>query len=223
MTPTLPPASQAAAPRAARADHSPAAAAPARGSWDSCGPAPAAALPRRRLLAAAGLLGATTLLPGCAGPQVTDYAAERPLLDLRRYFDGRVTAHGVFTDRSGKVVRRFVVTMDCRWDGDVGTLDETFAYSDGKRDKRIWRLVRHEGGRYTGTAADVVGTAEGQVSGNAFNWRYTLALPVDGRVIHVQFDDWMFLVDERVMLNRAVMSKFGVRLGEVLLSFTKAS
>ena len=37
----------------------------------------------------------------------------------------------------------------------------------------------------------------------------------------VQFDDWMFLMDDRVMLNRATMSKFGVRLGEVLLSFSK--
>jgi hypothetical protein len=37
----------------------------------------------------------------------------------------------------------------------------------------------------------------------------------------VQFDDWMFLIDDKVMLNRAVMSKFGVRLGEVTLSFTK--
>ena len=34
-------------------------------------------------------------------------------------------------------------------------------------------------------------------------------------------DDWMYLIDDRVMLNRATMSKFGVRLGEVFLSFTK--
>jgi hypothetical protein len=60
-----------------------------------------------------------------------------------------------------------------------------------------------------------VGTAAGQTSGNALNWRYTMALPVDGRTWHVDFDDWMYLVDERVMLNRATMSKFGVRLGEV--------
>ena len=176
---------------------------------------------RRRWLAAGGALLAGTLLAGCAGPQVSDYAAEKPVLDLRQYFNGRVTAHGIFTNRSGKVVRRFIVTMDCRWEGDVGTLDETFFYSDGERGKRIWRLVRHADGRYTGTAADVIGTAEGQAAGNAFNWRYTLALPVDGRVIEVQFDDWMYLMDQRVMLNRAVMSKFGVRLGEVTLSFTK--
>ena len=76
-------------------------------------------------------------------------------------------------------------------------------------------------GRWSGTASDVVGEARGVSSGNALNWRYTLALDVDGTVWHVDFDDWMYLVDERTMLNRATMSKFGVRLGEVLLSFTK--
>ena len=60
-----------------------------------------------------------------------------------------------------------------------------------------------------------------EAAANALNWRYTLALPVDGRVWHVQFDDWMFLVDDKVMLNRAVMSKFGLRLGEVTLVFRK--
>jgi NAD(P)-dependent dehydrogenase (short-subunit alcohol dehydrogenase family) len=44
---------------------------------------------------------------------------------------------------------------------------------------------------------------------------------VDGKVYEVQFDDWMYLMDERVMLNKAVMSKFGIRLGEVTLSFYK--
>ena len=66
-----------------------------------------------------------------------------------------------------------------------------------------------------------MGVAEGRSTGNALNWRYTLNLPVDGKVYEVQFDDWMVLMDERVMLNKAVMSKFGIRLGEVTLSFTK--
>jgi len=102
-----------------------------------------------------------------------------------------------------------------------GVLDEQFTYSDGTREQRIWRL-RHLGqGRYSGQAGDVVGTAQGQTRGNAFQWGYTLALPVDGRVWEVQFDDWMYLMDERVMLNKARMSKWGFHLGEVTLSFTK--
>jgi hypothetical protein len=161
-------------------------------------------------------------LAGCASaPTPADYAAEKPLLDLKQYFNGELTAHGVFTDRSGKVVRRFVVQMTCSWQGPQGTLDERFTYSDGKTERRVWRLTDQGNGRYTGRADDVVGVANGQAAGNAFNWRYTLSLPVDGKTYEVQFDDWMYLVDERVMLNKAAMSKFGIGLGEVTLSFTK--
>jgi len=111
--------------------------------------------------------------------------------------------------------------MQCSWQGDEGVLDEAFTYSDGTRERRVWRLARHANGRYTGRADDVVGEAQGQESGNSFYWTYTLALPVDGRVWEVQFDDWMYLVDEQVMLNRARMSKFGIHLGDVTLSFRK--
>ena len=165
---------------------------------------------------------AAFLALGCASaPVPTDYAAEKPVLALEKYFNGELVAHGIFTDRGGKVVRRFTVLMKCSWSGDDGVLDEDFTYSDGKKERRVWRLKKLPDGRYTGTADDVVGTAQGQASGNAFQWTYTLRLPVDGSVYEVQFDDWMYLVDERVMLNKAVMSKFGIRLGEVTLAFTK--
>jgi hypothetical protein len=61
----------------------------------------------------------------------------------------------------------------------------------------------------------------GEAAGNALRWRYVLALPIDGRVWHVDFDDWMFLIDDRVMLNRSEMKKFGLHLGQVTLSFTR--
>ena len=164
---------------------------------------------------------ALLVLSACASPKPSDYADEKPALDLQQYFNGDITAHGIFTDRSGKVVRRFTVLMKCRWEGNIGVLDEAFSYSDGKKDRRVWTLTKHADGRYSGTAGDVVGEAQGQAAGNAFQWNYTLKLPVDGSVVEVQFDDWMYLVDERVMLNKAVMSKFGFRLGEVTLSFYK--
>jgi hypothetical protein len=174
----------------------------------------------RRMLLLAG--AGTLALTGCAGaPSAAVYAAERPLLDLKRYFDGELIAHGIFSDRSGQVVRRFVVRLSGRWNGGQGELDERFTYSDGRTERRVWRLTELGDGRWEGRADDVVGVAQGTAAGNALHWRYTLALPVDGRVWHVQFDDWMLLVDDRVMLNKAVMSKFGVRLGEVTLSFAK--
>jgi hypothetical protein len=66
-----------------------------------------------------------------------------------------------------------------------------------------------------------VGTAIGTVAGNALRWQYVLALPVDGKVYNVNFDDWMFLMDDKVMMNRSYMSKWGFNLGEVTLSFMK--
>ena len=60
---------------------------------------------QRRLLLAAGIASVATL-SGCAGPQVSQYASEKPLLDLRTYFNGTLDAYGVFTDRSGAVVER---------------------------------------------------------------------------------------------------------------------
>ena len=172
---------------------------------------------RRWFIAAAAAL----LLSACAAPTVTDYAAEKPVLDLKTYFNGPLVAHGIFSDRSGKVVRRFTVQMTGTWNGRQGVLDERFTYSDGKTERRVWTLTDEGNGRWTGRAGDVVGVAEGRVAGNALNWRYTLRLPVDGSIYEVQFDVWLFLVDERVMLNKAAMSKFGIFLGEVTLSFQK--
>lgn len=161
-------------------------------------------------------------LAGC-GTTMTpaDYAGEQPVLDLKNYFNGTVDAWGIFQDRSGKVVKRFTVVMRCHWDGDTGTLDEDFTYSDGTTQKRVWTLKKIGENRYIGTADDVIGEANGTTGGNALNWKYVLALPVDGKVYHVNFDDWMYQMDDNVMLNRAVMSKFGIRLGEVTLSFRK--
>jgi hypothetical protein len=172
---------------------------------------------KKVILAAAAL----ALLTACSAPSPELYANEQPSLDLKAYFNGPMTAHGMFQDRSGKVVKRFVVTMRASWNGDTGILDEHFRYSDGTTQQRTWTIRAAGQGRYTATAADVVGPATGRVAGNALQWNYVLALPVDGRVVNVTMDDWMFLIDDKVLLNRTRMSKFGVHLGDVILSITK--
>jgi len=160
-------------------------------------------------------------LTGCASPGPETYRAEKPVLDLRTYFTGTVDAWGYFQDRGGKLVKRFTVEIVCDWNGDIGTLDERFTYSDGTTDRRVWTITRVSEHAYTGTAADVLGQATGEAYGNALRWRYVMKLPVGDKVYEVNFDDWMYLMDEHVMLNRSVMSKFGVRLGEVVLSFRR--
>ena len=177
---------------------------------------------RRSMLktASAAAMGGA-VLTGCSTPDVTAYSGQTPAFDLRSYFNGNVQARGMFRDRAGKIVRRFVVVLQCEWRGDQGVLDESFTYDDGEKQRRIWRLTDLGQNRYLGLADDVVGQAHGQGSGNAFRWQYTLRLPVDGTTYDVELDDWMVLIDERTVINVATMSKFSVRLGEVTLAFTK--
>lgn len=162
------------------------------------------------------------LLMGCSSTQVQDYNNEKPTLVLEDYLNGNLVAHGFFQDRSGKVVKRFKVLMKATWNGNTGTLDEDFQYSDGTKSKRIWTLKKHPDGKYTGTAGDVIGEATGEAAGNAFRWKYTLDLPVENTTYHVQFDDWMYLMNDGIMLNKSKMSKFGFDLGEVTLVFFKS-
>jgi hypothetical protein len=173
-----------------------------------------------RSLLAAFVLAVLAVLAGCASVDVATYRNEKPTLDRAQYFNGTVDGWGMFQDRSGQVVKRFCVRIDATWTGNTGTLDEQFEFSDGTRQNRVWKLVK-DGDLYTGTAADVVGTARGQAQGNALRWNYVLALPVDGRTWHVDMDDWMYLIDDKTMLNRTAMSKFGVEVGQVTLAFRK--
>ena len=168
------------------------------------------------------LIAAVSLfaLPGCAGPGVEIYRAEKPQLDLKRYFNGTVDGWGMVQDRSGRVLRRFHVVIVATWDGDKGVLDERFDWSDGKKESRVWTIVK-SGDRYSGSAGDVVGTATGEAAGHALRWAYVLRLAPDQGGHEVDMDDWMYLVDDETLLNRSTINKFGIRFGDITISFRK--
>lgn len=152
-----------------------------------------------------------------------EYKDETPTMDMKTYFNGPIEAWGLFQNYREKVVKRFYVDMKGKWDGNKGVLDEHFTYSDGTKQRRVWSLIRIDENNYTGTADDVVGEAKGVAHGHALRWQYTMALEVDDEVYNVEFDDWMYMIDENTVINRSVMSKFGVDLGEVILVFIKPS
>jgi hypothetical protein len=161
-------------------------------------------------------------LTACGSVDVAHYAAEKPSLELSSFFTGTIDAWGIFQKRSGEVARRFNVEIQASWvNPNEGTLDERFTYSDGEKQRRVWTLKRQPDGSWQGTADDVVGFATGRVAGNALRWTYVMRLPVDGKEYLVDFDDWMWQMDDASMMNRSTMSKFGVDLGEVTLFFRK--
>ncbi len=166
--------------------------------------------------------GWAALLTACGHVEVEHYAQEKPELEMASFFNGTIDAWGMFQKRSGEVARRFHVEIQASWkSAEEGTLDEHFVYSDGEKQRRVWTLRRQSDGSWIGTADDVVGVATGHIAGNALHWTYVLRLPVDGKEYLVDFDDWMFQMDDQSMMNRSTMSKFGIDLGEITLFFRK--
>ena len=160
-------------------------------------------------------------LSGCsASMKPEDFEGQEPRFVLEDYFEGKTKAWGMFHDRFGALRRQFVVDITGTWDGETLTLDEEFDYADGEKDRRVWTIRKIDDNTYTGTAGDTIGTAQGRSFGNALNWTYDMNLKVGDGTWEVKFDDWMFLQPGGVLLNRAAVSKFGVELGVVTLSFT---
>lgn len=167
------------------------------------------------------MLAASTATAGCVSTRVEDFADSPRTLKLEDYFAGQTTAYGVFEDRFNKVRRQFKVDMTGTVQGDTLTLDERFFYDDGERDTRTWVIEILGNGRYRGTAGDVPEPAQGRAAGNAFNWKYKVDLKVGDGTWRVSFDDWMYLLEDDVLLNRAYVKRFGVTIGEVTIAFRK--
>lgn len=165
-------------------------------------------------------IGVAMFLSGCSA-NIEDYKETKPNLDVQEYFSGPIKVWGVIQDRKGKVILSMTVDMVGKWDGDNGTLSEDFKYSDGRTQKRTWVLKKVATNKFTGTADDIVGQAVGESNGMAIRWNYVMTVPVDGKEYDITFDDWMFMMDKNVMVNRSYMSKFGFKVAEISLFMQK--
>jgi hypothetical protein len=176
----------------------------------------------RPLVLLLALVPSIIFLTGCETMTPEDFKDGTPKLDLYDYFEGKTQAWGLFEDRFGKVRRQFRVEIDGRVQEDGAlVLTEDFVYADGEIAQRIWTIRRDGQNGYIGTAPDVIGEARGRVAGNALNWGYTLDLPVGDSTWRVEFDDWMFLQEGGVLINRAQVKKLGLEIGSVTLFFTR--
>lgn len=172
---------------------------------------------RSHLKSMTGLLSVLglALLGGCAtmparGPDAGPIVLERD-------FKGRTYAKGVFVNSITGSTRAFDVVLDGRWDGKIMTLKERFAYQDGEKDVKTWTFTRTGPGRYVGKREDVVGTANVFTDNGAVRLSYDVV--IGGTQVH--FEDVIERRADGVIVNRAIVSKFGVPVGTVDLSFAR--
>jgi len=170
----------------------------------------------------AAALMAVGLSAQAKAPNFTEPTTFGPDLNLEEYFDGNLTATGEFYNGRGKLARSFVADVDGSWDGTTLTLDERFVYNDGQEQRRVWYLTKTGDDAWEGRADDVVGVAEGIESGPVFTWSYFIDLPTkNGNSVKVKFDDILWRVSDSEVVNKAVIKKFGIGFGEVIITFKK--
>ena len=150
-----------------------------------------------------------------------DFKGTEPTIKIEKYFNGQVKAWGLLQNRSGKVTRQFKADMFGKFENNILTLEEDFYWTDGEKQKRTWKIEKLDENNYKGTASDVVGNAKGFQYGSAFKFEYDLLIPFNSKSIKVSFDDWIFKQDEKVAINRAKLTKFGFKVGELTVFFLK--
>lgn len=165
---------------------------------------------------------ASLFLVGCAGPRIQDYTGSEPEFALQDFFDGELSAHGIVRDRAGRVTRSFVASITASRDGAATILDEDFLFSDGERQRRVWRIEPEaEPGRFSASAGDVIGPARLESRGNALRLRYVLRIPYRGSELDLSVDDWMYRIAEDTVINVSTLSKWGVRVGSIELAIIR--
>ena len=141
--------------------------------------------------------------------------------DLTTLLAGHTRAEGVFEDRFGRLKRRLAVDMHGAWKDGRFHLEEHFTYDDGRREARLWIVTPGEGGHFTAACDDCVGIARGHVADGTITMHYRFRLRMKSRVITVDFSDRIHRLGSGRAVNRATMSKLGVRLGELALFFER--
>jgi len=165
---------------------------------------------------------ASWFLSGCAGPRIEEYAGSEPDFALQDFFVGELTAHGIVRDRAGRVTRSFNASIAASRDGAATILDEEFLFSDGERQRRVWRIEPEaEPGRFSASAGDVIGPARLESRGNALRLRYVLRIPYRGGELDLSVDDWMYRIAEDTVINVSTLRKWGVRVGSIELAMIR--
>ncbi len=160
-----------------------------------------------------------TTLGACATPPPIPETASGPPLAFETFFPGKTVGEGVFTNSWTGSQRKFDVVIEGTWDGRTLTLVEDFAFADGEKDRKTWRLEKTGPGTFVGTREDVVGQARAWTDGKAVRLEY--AVNLGG--FNVDFSDVLVLTAPDALLNKAVVGKWGLRVGRVELVLRRAA
>ena len=158
---------------------------------------------------------------GCSNSNMENVISEDISFELFEYFNGETTAWGLVVDRFGNLQRTFKVKLTGKTNGKQLLLKEYFTYNNGEKEYREWVITKTENGLYEGTSKDTIGVAKGKKVGNTMRMVYDTTISIGDSDIRVSFDDRFVKADKKVVINRAEIFKWGIKIADVTIFFSK--
>lgn len=158
----------------------------------------------------------TLALGACASAPPSPSGPTRALT-LDQAFLGQKRGAGVFRVWLTGDERRFTARLNGHLSrsGQRLTVVEDFLYDDGQKDRLTWVFDRAGPGRWTGRREDTVGMASVVEENGEIRLRYTADFKSLSGVTRLGFEDVIYLRDDGVIVNDAVVSRSGFPVGSV--------
>jgi len=161
------------------------------------------------------------VVTGCSNSSMENVVSKNLSFDLLEYFEGETTAWGLIVDRFGNLQRTFKVRLNGNIDNKQLLLKEYFTYNDGETEYREWIITKTETSTYEGKSKDTIGVAKGKQKGNTMRMVYDTTISIGETDIRVSFDDRFVKADKKVVINRAEVLKWGIKIADVTIFFSK--
>ncbi len=147
---------------------------------------------------------------------------ETPPFRMEVFYAGLLHGWGHLVDHRGGGERSMTATLHGEWDGELLTLDQSWMPEGAAAERRIWRIRPTAAGCYSGTAADVVGTADGRWADGALRWSYLTDVAVGEHAWRLSCEEELRPQTANVATVQVRISKFGLLIAEIHMILSRS-
>jgi hypothetical protein len=168
------------------------------------------------------------LVSSCSSNKIDYYKDKKPTMDFKSFFNGKLVARGVYFNLKEQAESRFIMNSEGILKGNKMTLNQDITYLDRNNEKKHFNAYAMFNDQYPNSFIykDEMMVGEGvyEQQGNATHVSYDLKIErEDKSTIIVHCDDWLYLIDEKHAINKIKITKFGIHVGDIIMSIEKIS
>ena len=134
-------------------------------------------------------------------------------MDYKKFFTGDIEYFAITKNAEDKIISTQTAKINGKWDENKGVVQQNFFNSDGSKDSRTWLITLNADGTFEASGHNVASEAKGRQTGNAAQLFYSLMLKTAEGKEEVNFDDKIYLVDDK---SAIMVSKSKKKSGSII-------